>query len=42
MGIRDGDYTEPVRDPKKLSNFWHPSDHRPIVVDFDLKKAKKQ
>ena len=39
--VRD-DYTEPVRDPKKLSNFWHPSDHRPIVVDFDLKKAKKQ
>ena len=39
--IRD-DYTEPVRDPKKLSNFWHPSDHRPIVVDFDLKKAKKR
>lgn len=39
--VRD-DYTEPVRDPKKLSNFWHPSDHRPIVVDFDLKKTKKQ
>lgn len=30
------DYTKPVRDPAKLSNFWHPSDHRPIVVDFDL------
>ncbi len=39
--VRD-DYTEPVRDPKRLSNFWHPSDHRPMVVDFDLKKAKKQ
>ncbi len=38
--IKD-DYAEPVRDPKKLSNFWHPSDHRPIVVDFDLKKTKK-
>ena len=36
------DYTEPVRDAKRLSNFWHPSDHRPMVVDFDLKKAKKQ
>ena len=30
-------YTEPVRDPAKLSNFWHPSDHRPILVDFELK-----
>lgn len=30
-------YTEPVRDPAKLSNFWHPSDHRPIVVDFNMK-----
>lgn len=30
-------YTKPVRDPSKLSNFWHPSDHRPIVVDFALK-----
>ena len=30
-------YTEPVRDPAKLSNFWHPSDHRPILVDFDMK-----
>ncbi len=39
--IKD-DYTEPVRDPKKLSNFWHPSDHRPIVVNFDLTNAKKQ
>jgi len=27
-------YTEPVRDPQKLSNFWRPSDHRPIIVDF--------
>ena len=31
------DYTTPVRDPGNLSNFWHPSDHRPIVVDFNLK-----
>jgi endonuclease/exonuclease/phosphatase family metal-dependent hydrolase len=30
-------YTTPVRDPQKLSNFWHPSDHRPILVDFELK-----
>ncbi|MBR5056680.1 MAG: endonuclease [Bacteroidales bacterium] len=27
-------YTEPVRDPQKLSNFWRPSDHRPIIADF--------
>ena len=31
-------YTNPVRDAKKISNFWHPSDHRPIIVDFDLSK----
>ncbi len=30
------DYTRPVRDEKKISNFWHPSDHRPIVVDLKL------
>lgn len=30
-------YTTPVRDPQKLSNFWHPSDHRPILVDFTLR-----
>lgn len=32
------DYTTPVRNARKLSNFWHPSDHRPIIVDFKLKK----
>lgn len=35
------DYTTPVRDPAKLSNFWHPSDHCPILVDFDLEKGKQ-
>ena len=30
------DYTTPVRNPQKLSNFWHPSDHRPILVEFEL------
>ena len=30
------DYTTPVRDPQKLSNFWRPSDHLPIIVDFNL------
>ncbi|WP_295731596.1 endonuclease/exonuclease/phosphatase family protein [uncultured Muribaculum sp.] len=35
--IRD-DYTTPRRDPQKLSNFWHPSDHCPILVDFDLSR----
>ena len=29
-------YTEPVRDPLQLSNFWRPSDHRPIIADFKL------
>ncbi len=27
-------YTDPVRDPAGLSNFWRPSDHQPIIVDF--------
>ena len=30
-------YTTPVRDPQGLSNFWRPSDHMPILIDFDLK-----
>ena len=29
------DYTTPVRDT--LSNFWRPSDHLPILVDFDMR-----
>ncbi|MBQ0081202.1 MAG: endonuclease [Alistipes sp.] len=33
-------YTTPVRDPQKLSNFWHPSDHLPIVVDFRVENLK--
>lgn len=28
------EYTTPVRNAEKISNFWHPSDHRPIIVDF--------
>ncbi len=31
-------YTKPVRNPQKISNFWHPSDHLPILVNFDLNK----
>ena len=34
--IIDDAYTRPVRDAKKISNFYHPSDHLPIIVDFDL------
>ncbi len=30
------DYTTPVRDPLKQSNFYIPSDHCPILIDFDL------
>ena len=30
-------YTNPVRDAKKISNFWHPSDHRPIIVNIEFK-----
>jgi len=35
-------YTEPVRDSLGLSNFYYPSDHRPIVVDFELKKKNRR
>ncbi len=31
------DYTTPVRAGENLPYFWRPSDHLPIVVDFDLK-----
>lgn len=31
--LRD-DYTSPVRNPQKISNFWHPSDHLPILMTF--------
>ena len=31
------EYTTPVRDPQNLSNFWRPSDHLPILVDFDMR-----
>ena len=31
------EYTTPIRDPQKLSNFWRPSDHLPILVDFDIR-----
>ena len=27
-------YTNPVRDAQRISNFYHPSDHCPIIVDF--------
>lgn len=30
------DYTTPIRDPQNLSNFWRPSDHLPILVDFEI------
>lgn len=30
------EYTEPVRDSLKLSNFYYPSDHRPILVKMEL------
>lgn len=33
---RDG-WLSPVVDPEGLSNFYHPSDHRPILIEIDLK-----
>lgn len=33
----DGSWLTLARDPQKLSNFWQPSDHRPIVVEFKVK-----
>ena len=32
--ILKDDYTLPVRNPQKISNFWHPSDHLPILMTF--------
>lgn len=29
-------YTSPVRNPQKISNFWHPSDHLPILMKFKM------
>lgn len=29
-------WVAPYRDEAKISNFWHPSDHRPILVDFEF------
>lgn len=29
-------WVKPVRDPKGLKNFYHPSDHLPIMLDFNL------
>ena len=34
--IVNDSYTKPIRSPQKISNFWHPSDHLPIIVDFAL------
>lgn len=39
VGIILDDYTKPVRDPQNLSNFWWPSDHLPIMVDFDFSES---
>ena len=33
--VRD-DYTTPVRDSQNISNFWHPSDHCPIIMRFKM------
>ena len=30
------EFTTPVRDSLKLSNFYYPSDHRPIFVEFEM------
>ena len=29
-------YTTPVRNPQNISNFWHPSDHLPILMRFKM------
>jgi len=34
--FKSEDWLTVVRDPQKLSNFYHPSDHLPILVDFNL------
>lgn len=39
--IRDN-YTEPIRDPQKKTGYCIPSDHCPILVDFDMSKTGKK
>ena len=34
--IMKDSYTTPVRNPQKISNFWHPSDHLPILMKFKM------
>lgn len=34
--ILEDSYTSPVRNPQKISNFWHPSDHLPILMKFKM------
>ncbi|MDD2293411.1 MAG: endonuclease [Bacteroidales bacterium] len=35
--VMTDNYTTPVREPHNLSNFWIPSDHIPIVVQFEIR-----
>lgn len=30
------EFVQPVRDSLKLSNFYYPSDHRPILLEFEM------
>lgn len=34
--VQNDEFTAQVRDPQELSNFWRPSDHRPIIVTFSF------
>lgn len=34
-------YTNRWKDEPQISNFWHPSDHFPIIVDFTVSKLNK-
>lgn len=34
--VQNDEFTAQVRDPQELSNFWRPSDHRPIKVIFEF------
>lgn len=34
--IQKDSYTTPIRNPQKISNFWHPSDHLPILMKFKM------
>ena len=40
VNVTPDSYTNRWCDTPQISNFWHPSDHFPIIADFNLSKLK--